>query len=427
MSRIRMYVYIHNESDATLMRTATELTVGDWTPDWFPPEVIMPGETKAFQGEGELAAGLPWTGTEGNVRYQLQSPDSGGEVYIHWNSPLIESQYENTFHIWGPEHWEITHWGGQGHEGELHIRIRRSVVRRVPNFNPRGRGFAFRNSWNSDLPVITVGYLLNRLFDSLSDVHSALGIAKVDDNWLPITHADAGMCGGMVYAVMDYFTRHMLPPPDLTSPTSQEDILFQYIRDRLWDSFDVAGEGHRFLSYSSPSYPNGDEGFVQGIGLMKGRSWITYREAWPEIQRDIDAGRLSPMGLIQTDELKIGDNHQVLAYGYYKSGQKVTLYIYDPNKGQNEVTFDFDITATDGEVDVVRKVNGVPAADKRIFCFFRINNYTSNNPPGGRRIISLRQALLASTSQPYSASISTRYAIPDSGNAISVLNWMHSL
>ena len=110
------------------------------------------------------------------------------------------------------------------------------------------------------------------------------------------------------------------------------------------------GQGSRFLGYSSPHYPNEDEGVTQAVGLTRGRTWVMYREELPRIQDDIDGGKLLLIGLIQTDNLDIGKNHQVLAYAYEKSGQDVTLFIYDPNYGQTEVTFKFNITATDGEV-----------------------------------------------------------------------------
>ena len=191
------------------------------------------------------------------------------------------------------------------------------------------------------MPVISLGFLWNKLFDSLPGPLGELGIGRVvDENWVQITHADAGLCGGMVYAVMDYYAAHLLPPEQVSAPNSRTNVLFEFIRDRLWDSFDVEGEGHRFLGYSSPHYPNGDEGVIQAVGLTRGRSWITYREAWPQIQQDIDAGKLSPVGLIQTDSLDIGKNHQVLAYAYKKSGRDVTLYIYDPNEAQQEVALE---------------------------------------------------------------------------------------
>jgi hypothetical protein len=102
----------------------------------------------------------------------------------------------------------------------------------------------------------------------------------------------------------------------------------------------------------------------QVLGLTRGRSWVTYREEWPKIQADIDAGRPSPIGLIQTTNLDIGSNHQVLAYGYKKSGQRVSLYVYDPNEidavsqSAVEVSYEFDTSSTKGEVNISRSPTG---------------------------------------------------------------------
>ena len=273
------------------------------------------------------------------------------------------------------------------------------------------------------MPVISLGFLWNKLFDSLPGPLGELGIGRVvDENWVQITHADAGLCGGMVYAVMDYYAAHLLPPEQVSAPNSRTNVLFEFIRDRLWDSFDVEGEGHRFLGYSSPHYPNGDEGVIQAVGLTRGRSWITYREAWPQIQQDIDAGKLSPVGLIQTDSLDIGKNHQVLAYAYKKSGRDVTLYIYDPNEAQQEVALEFNITATDGEVDI-KRIGGDPKNYHRIYCFFRINGYAPKMPPNGRRTNSVREAMRASMPPPYSG----RIAVAASHAASSLTRWLQLL
>jgi hypothetical protein len=425
MSRIRMSINISNESDAILNFASDQISSGEYTPGWKPPSVVNPGEKKGFKGEGDLF-GVPTSGTEGVVRYRVVAPDGeGGELYIHWNSPLVESQYGNTFHIWAPPGWEVSHWGGQGHEAELEIRLRRTAIRGVPNFQ-KGRGFGFTNSWNGDLPVISIGFLWNKLFDSLPEPLGKLGIDRViEADSVPITHANAGMCGGMVYAVMDYYAFHLLPPEQKTSPNSLNDALFGFIRDRLWDSFDVGGEGHRFLGYSSPHYPNGDEGVIQVVGLTKGRSWITYREAWPQIQQDIDAGRLSPLGLIQSDNLDIGKNHQVLAYAYQKSGQDVTLYIYDPNEAKEEIKFEFNITATNGEVSI-KRTGGNPGNNHRIYCLFRINGYVPKMPPNGRRITSVKEAIHAATAlskPPYLI----RSVVKSNNNAGSLTSWMRSL
>ena len=271
---------------------------------------------------------------------------------------------------------------------------------------------------------MTLGFLWNKLFDSLPGPLGELRIGKLaDENWLPLTHADSGLCGGMVFTVMDYYASHQLPPEQSSAPNSRSDVLFQFIRDRLWDSFDVGGDGARYLGYSSPHYPNGDEGVIQSVGLTRGRSWVTYREAWPQIQSDIDAGRLSPIGLIQTDSLDVGSNHQVLAYGYQKSGQDVTLFIYDPNEAQHEVTYTFNITETDGEVHITRMLNGVVANNHRIYCLFRTNGYSPKAPPNGRRINSVRDAMRASMPPPYSV----RAAVAASHAEGSVTRWLQSV
>lgn len=426
MSRIRMYVHIDNQSDATLAFKRDEIVSGDYTPDWRPPASIGAGEKKTFEAEGDLTL-VATTGTEGRVWYDIITPSgSAGELYIHWNSPLVESAYDNTFHIWGPPNWEVTHSGGQGHHANLEIRLRRTARRAVPNFHAAGRGFRFPNSWSHDLPVITVGFLWNRLFESLPGPLGDLGIEKlVDENWLPLTRANTGMCGGMVFAVMDYHAARQLPPDQTAPPDSRDDELYQFIRDRLWDSFDVGGQGHRWLGYSSPHYPNGDEGVFQAIGLTRGRAWITYREAWPQIQADIDAGRPSPVGLVQTVLLDIAQNHQVLAYAYEKSGQDVILFVYDPNVMEEgfprEVALSFNVTHTTGEVVVRRTPSKL--SDPRIWCFFRIDGYSPKGPPRGRHISSVRDALRASQSPPFSL----LSALRGSASRGSVRAWLRSV
>lgn len=427
MGRIRMHVFITNESDATLRFGHDAVAHGEYTPAWSPPATIVPGQRAGFEGEGRYTL-TPTTGTEGRVWYDVIAPDGAeqGELYIHWDSPLVESAYGNTFHIWAPAGWEVTHWGGQGGDATLEIRLRRSERRNVPDFYAAGRGFAFFNHWDATLPVMSLGLLWNALCDSLPGPLSELGIDKVvPDNFAIFTHASAGLCGGMVYTLMDYHAAHQLPPTLTSPPVSRNDLLFTHCRDRLWDSFDVGGMGHRFLGYSAPSYPNGDEGVIQAVGLTLGRSWVSYREAWPQIQQDIDAGKPSPMALIQTDELKIGDNHQVLAYGYCKSGQDVSLFIYDPNEGQEEVRLDFNITQTDGEVHVRRFVKGVEVNPHRIFCFFRTNGYAPKPAPQGRRINSVRDALRASTDSRRRQSVTS--AVGARRVAGSVSRWLAGL
>lgn len=430
MSRIRMAVKIRNDSDQPLILGSSQ---ADWTDPWYPPPQIGPGETKEFRSEGDAVTGIPVTGTVGWVRYNIGG-NSNQEIYIQWNSPLIESQYDNTFHVFGPSDWEISHWGGQGHEATLEVRLRRSAKHRVPNFLPSISGLHFSNSWSRDLPVISVGNIWNRLLDTFPDgLNDILQIARADENWLPITRADQGLCGGMVFIVMDYYHHHLLPPLNSTSPANAADELFRYIRDRLWDSFDVTGRGNRWLAYSSPHYPNGDEGVIQFSGLARGRSWVTYRDEWPKIRDDIDHGQLSPMGLVQTDSLDIGKNHQVLAYAYRQSGQHVTVWIYNPNHPNDEgddSRLDFDITDTAGEVHIDQSLD----PNKRIWCFFHMDGYVSKVPPLGRGLeaLTLNQAVRRALGEkrpvpPQSVRVPTDVPGFSGNRPLSVRNWIRSL
>ena len=382
LDRIRMVIQVENVSDQELRLREQKLEHGDWTDPWYPPPSIAPRKVVEFWGEGAALPDPvgPTTGTQGHVRYQIGA-DPSALLSIHWNSPLIESQYGNTFHIYAPSGWDVSHRGGQGHHARLAVRLRRTERRMVPGFTPGRNGFRFANHWPANLPAMTVGLVWNRLLDSLPDeARDLLQLARADENWLPFTHTSAGLCGGMVFSVMDYWHKGQRPPANLRPPQTEGNPLFQYVRARQWDSFDLAGGGHRFLSYSSPLYPNGDEGFIQSAGLARGRSWVTYRDEWPKIRDDLDVGRLSPVGLVQTDSLDLGQNHQVLAFGYEQSGQAVRLFIYDPNHPRVTTEFAFDITNTTGEVLVQRTTS----KDQRIFAMFRLEGYAPQGPVGGR-------------------------------------------
>jgi hypothetical protein len=387
MSRIRMAVEIRNETNTTLRWAHDNLISGSWTKPWYPSRraVIAPGEVAEWRAEGDLAV-IPTSGTEGRVWYDIDG--AAGQLYVHFNSPLSESQYGNTFHVTGPDGYEAAYWGGQGHEARLTIRLRPSVRRAVPHFKPSDNGLHFNNSdWSKDLPVMTLGRIWNLLRSRLGAAAGPLAIGPADDDWLPITHADQGMCGGMVFAVMDYFNMHQLPPLDTTPPNSGDDPLFQFIRDRLVDSFDIFGSGYRWLAYSSPLYPDGDEGVQQSLSLARGRSWVTYREEWPKIRDDIDAGRLSPIGLVQTNNMAIGDNHQVLAYAYRQTGQSVDLWVYDPLiPDADNLRLHFDISDTTRPVRVERVGDrwSELKTPRRIFAILHMEGYQPKVPPRGR-------------------------------------------
>ena len=85
----------------------------------------------------------------------------------------------------------------------------------VPNFLPSAAGFHFPN-----------------LFPPVP--HGKIAVGPVN---VPIGDASNGLCGGMVYAVRDYFEVHLAPPETTTPPTSGP--LYDHIVQRLYMSFEL--------------------------------------------------------------------------------------------------------------------------------------------------------------------------------------------
>jgi hypothetical protein len=140
-------------------------------------------------------------------------------------------------------------------------------------------------------------------------------------------NAGVGVCGGMVYAAVDFFLFGRPVPAAPTEP------VFRYLCRRLLDSF---------------NFP---------FGWLKYWDWqvrtdltdLTARD-WPRLQAELDAGRLCPMGLCKVhawDPRRLGQNHQVLAHGYdaVEATSDVTLHVYDPNYPGESV----ELTARLGE------------------------------------------------------------------------------
>jgi hypothetical protein len=67
---------------------------------------------------------------------------------------------------------------------------------------------------------------------------------------------------------------------------------------------------------------------------------VDDQDEWLEIQADIGGGNPSALGLVtnkSTDPTALGDNHQVLAYGYdLDAQQNLTIHICDPNSGPDD-------------------------------------------------------------------------------------------
>lgn len=208
--------------------------------------------------------------------------------------------------------------------------------------------------------------------------HVPLRTVRVPLLGMNVTLGDAanGLCGGMVFAVRDYHESRLPPPTLTTAPNGGP--LYDYLVQRLFDSWDIPGGIIRYLELMNPRLP--DTGSVSGpLGLVtSSRSAIMIQEEWPRVRQDLDDGRLCPLGLIElksADPARLGQNHQVLAYGYDLQGTNLTLNLYDPNAPDNDGVV-LTASLADPEQSCQLTCTTVPT----VFCFFR-SNYAPALPP----------------------------------------------
>lgn len=151
------------------------------------------------------------------------------------------------------------------------------------------------------------------------------------NNFIPeVDWRTRGLCGGMVFAALDYFHHSHIPLPTQDYAPADGTQLRDYIYARQTHSFIAGGNFVRWAEY--------------GVNPFGARNAEFYR--WglegrlDELRREIDAGRPVAIGLKGCNESCQGD-HQVLAIGYdvggyngdpsSSSAQTIRIYIYDPN------------------------------------------------------------------------------------------------
>jgi hypothetical protein len=227
----------------------------------------------------------------------------------------------------------------------------------VPGFKPSTWGFRFVNSF-PHVPLRPIG---------IPGVIS-LGIGD----------ASNGLCGGMVFAVRDYFEAGRPPARASTAPPT-EGPLFDYLVERLFGSFDLPLGPLRYLALMNPLLPDG-ESLLSRLGLVPhGRVWQTARKEWPRVRTDIDAGHPCPLGLVRVksvDPFELKENHQVLAYGYDLAGSAFTLHLYDPNlPDRDDVTLSMNLATYNRGTAISTFPPGAS-----VFAFFR-TAYAQADPP----------------------------------------------
>ena len=202
---------------------------------------------------------------------------------------------------------------------------------------PSRHGFAFTNSWPSQ-PAVVVDTHFGRI---------------------TIGNAAAGLCGGMVFVVLDYWYGRTLLPT--TRPAAGEPLYRQIVR-RLIDSWDLpAGVAHYYECMTLPDSDNGVSFLGRSLVLRPGLARRTVRTEWPRIRADLDRGTPVPLGVVTVASAKpadLGLNHQVLAYDYERAGTKVSLKVYDPNRGQrDDIWIRFDEKETTGSAAFTHNLN----------------------------------------------------------------------
>ena len=97
-------------------------------------------------------------------------------------------------------------------------------------------------------------------------------------------------------------------------------------------------------------------------------------QEWARVQRELDSGHPSPLGLVKITSANVHDlgrNHQVLAYGYDLDGDDLTLWLYDPNyPDRDDICLALSLASPDGPTQVT-----YTPSSERVVCFFH-NPYT---------------------------------------------------
>ncbi len=227
----------------------------------------------------------------------------------------------------------------------------------VVGFTPSSRAFRFPNHW-PHVAAFTI---------------QVLGVD------VEVGNAQKGLCGGMVFAVRDYFQHNQPIPADTMAPATGP--LYEYVGRRLKESFDLPLGPTKYLAMMAA--PDGDKGLPWLSWLVnqwvRGIAWRSIHDELPGILADIDGGHLSCLGLVcagGANPMDLGENHQVLAYRYERAADIMRVFVYDPNRPlADDVALEFS-TAQPTKATPINFVNG--SKDVRGFC--RVA-YAMSQPP----------------------------------------------
>jgi hypothetical protein len=195
-----------------------------------------------------------------------------------------------------------------------------------------------------------------------------------------------GRCGGMSYAALDCYYSNTLVPfmTDSDYPSSggvpaDGTPLADYIFHRQVDSF-LTPSAAKLVTWSVA--PDVGNVFVRGV-----MRW-SREDEFAKLRASIDAGKPAPLGLIVARDLNgLAHNHQVVAWGYEVSpaNEGITLYLYDNNHPDQEVTLQSD-----------RNTPGFQQSTGEQWRGFFVQDYSMQRPPANIAIAPVSKALFAS-------------------------------
>ncbi len=196
---------------------------------------------------------------------------------------------------------------------------------RLPGFSVRTHGFPFPNGFPCGTPVIVVPTPFGRL---------AVGDASF------------GLCGGMVFAALDFYYHGLAGRPDVCGPR-----LTRYFSRRLLDSWNFP---FGILKYYDWQRRPGGTVHHAGVRLMDGLTRLTIVNEWPRIRTELHAGRPAPLGVVKARGLspwKLPQHHQVLCYGYDldEETRELALAVYDPNYPGDDTALSIRLHDSDAE------------------------------------------------------------------------------
>jgi hypothetical protein len=180
-------------------------------------------------------------------------------------------------------------------------------------FTPIEDGFAFANDFTNHVVKIPV---------------------------LGIDITTLGRCGGMACAAMDVWTKRLAISRNPGLPQDGT-LLADYIYNRLIDS--MLANGAKFFHFmQTPDHPT----IVWGIGVAR----ATREEEYPRIKARIDQGIPCALGLTRSRDIAgMGNDHQVVAYGYEDGDPTSKVFIWDNRVPDQELTLEFKTAYDPGD------------------------------------------------------------------------------